>query len=160
MKKYLLSLALIALLIGCSKPEPVYKPPTNEQITDYVYSNNLDLEDSIWTNDSAIILLNNSLITLYADQQGKIYDQKMSWGANSSDPVFVGDGSPFIAIIINENLLSSGADRILVTYTNGKSHSRGITGKKGYLIPNTETSEVDNIIILDNDGEELYRKRE
>lgn len=158
MKKYLLSLSLITLLMGCNKPELIYKAPTNEQIAGYVYSNSLDLEDSIWTNDSAIILLKNSLITLYADQHGKVYDQKTSWGINSSNPVFVGNGNPFIAVIINDNLLSSGADRILITYTNGKSYSRGITGKKGYLIPNAEISEVDDIIILDNDGEELYKK--
>ncbi|MDR0271137.1 hypothetical protein [Paenibacillus sp.] len=87
------------------------------------------------------------------------YDREISWGSNSSGPVFVGDGNPFIAVIINDNLLSSGADRILITYTNGRSYSRGITGKKGYLIPNTEISEVDNITIFDDDGEELYKKR-
>ncbi|MNJ77271.1 hypothetical protein D3C77_747270 [compost metagenome] len=73
--------------------------------------------------------------------------------------MFVGNGNPFVAVVINDNLLSSGADRILITYTNGKSYSRGITGMKGYLIPNTEISEIDDIIIVDNEGEELYKKR-
>ncbi|WP_110933319.1 hypothetical protein [Paenibacillus bouchesdurhonensis] len=159
MKKYILLLLLVTLLIGCNKTELIYNAPTNDQIVDYVYSNRLDLQDSIWINDSAIILLENSLVTLYADQHGKVYDQKVSWGTNSSDPVFVGNGNPFVAVVINDNLLSSGADRILITYTNGKSYSRGITGMKGYLIPNTEISEIDDIIIVDNEGEELYKKR-
>ncbi|OAX49431.1 hypothetical protein [Paenibacillus sp. AD87] len=161
MKKCIVFILFIStLLMGCNKNELIYNAPTNEQITDYVNSHRLDLQDSIWIKDSAIILLENSLITLYTDQHGKVYDQKLSWGINYSDPVTVGNGNPYIAVIINNKMLSSGADRIFITYTDGKSYSRGITEKKGYLIPNTQINEVENLVIFDNNGKEIYKKLE
>ncbi|MDN8589524.1 hypothetical protein Q0V21_12155 [Paenibacillus sp. 11B] len=161
MKKCIVLILFIsALLMGCNKNELIYNAPTNEQITDYVSSHSLDLQDSVWIKDSAVILLENSLITLYTDQHGKIYDQKLSWGMNYSNPVIVGNGDPYVAVLINNKMLSSGADRILISYSDGKSYSRGITGKKGYVIPNTGVNEVENLIIFDKEGKELYKKRE
>lgn len=153
-------LLISALLTGCNKNELIYSAPTNIQIAEYVNSNSLDLQDSVWIKDAAIILLEDSLITLYTDQHEKVYDQKLSWGKNATEPVNVGNGFPYFAIILNDKLLSSGADRIIITYTNGKSYIRGITKKKGYLISNTESNEVDNLIIFDKYGKELYKKHE
>ncbi|MEC0129139.1 hypothetical protein [Paenibacillus pabuli] len=161
MKKCIAIILFIStVLMGCNKNELIYNAPTNEQITDYVNSHSLDVQDSAWIKDSAIILLEDSLITLNSDQHGKLYEQKSSWGINYSDTMTVGDGNPYVAVIVNNDILSSGADRILITYTDGKSYSRGITEKKGYLIPNTQINEVGNLIIFDNNGKELYKKRE
>lgn len=161
MKRNLLFVLLISVLLtSCNQNEQIiYSAPTNVQITDYIYSNSLDIQDSVWIKDAAIILLENSLITLYTDEHEKVYDHKLSWGSNATEPVIVGNGVPYVAIILNDKLLSLGAERILITYTNGKPYLRGITKKKGYLISNTESNEIDNIIIFDKDCNELYKKR-
>lgn len=125
----------------------------------HINNNHLDLQDSILIKDAAIILLENSIITLYTDQHGKIYDQKSSWGTNYTDPVIVGNGNPFIAVIIIDLLLSNGASRIDFIFNDGNVYSRGITRKKGYLIGNTGIGKIDKIIIIDKDGKELYKKR-
>lgn len=65
---------------------------------------------------------------------------------------------PYVAIIINDQLFSMGASRIYINYLDGMTYSRGITGKKGYLISNTGKSAIDKIIIFDKDGKELYKK--
>ena len=82
MKRNILFVLLISVLLtSCNQNEQIiYSAPTNDQITDYIYSNSLDIQDSVWIKDATIILLENSLITLYTDEHEKVYDHKLSWG--------------------------------------------------------------------------------
>ncbi|MGM0885025.1 MAG: hypothetical protein ACQEXQ_28785 [Bacillota bacterium] len=160
MKLKLIPYLLILIFItGCSKePTLIYSAPTNEQIITYLSENKLEALDSIWIKDSALILLKNSLITLYSDQYEKLYDHKISWGSNGEDLITVGNGVPYISIIIHDDLMNKGAKYINVKYSDGTIRSRGIIDKKGLIISNFSQATVQNISIINAVGEEIYSK--
>ncbi|MBD7971247.1 hypothetical protein [Paenibacillus gallinarum] len=152
-------LVLIIIMTGCSKESTlIYSAPTNEQIVEYVSDNELAALDSIWIKDSAIILLKNSLITLYSDQHGKLHDHKLSWASNSKDVITVGDGVPYIAVIIPNDLLDKGSKNINLKYSDGTIESRGINDKKGLLVSSIGQARVQDISISNSLGEEIYNK--
>jgi len=160
MKLKLLSYLLVLIVFtGCSnEPSLSYSAPTNNQITTYISDHNLEVLDSIWIKDSALILLKNSLITLYSDQHEKLYAHKLSWGSNDKDVITIGDGIPYIAIILFDDLMNQEATYINVTYSDGTIESRGINQKKGLIISNTNQTTVQNISIVNAKSEEIYSK--
>ncbi|MBD7971347.1 hypothetical protein [Paenibacillus gallinarum] len=152
-------LVLIIILTGCSKESTlIYSAPTNEQIVEYISDNELAALDSIWIKDSAILLLKNSLITLYSDQHGKLHDQKLSWASNGKDLITIGDGVPYIAVIIPIELMDKGSKNIDIKYSDGTIESRGIHDKKGLLVSNIGSARVQDISISNSLGEEIYNK--
>lgn len=159
MKLKLISYLLVLFIFtGCSNGRTlIYSAPTNEQIVRYVSDNKLEDLDSIWIKDSALILLKNSLITLYTDQNEKLYDHKISWGSNGEGLVTVGNGVPYIAVIIQDDLMIKGAKFINVKYSDGTTESRGID-KVGLLITNYGLSTVSHMSIVNAVGEEIYSK--
>nr|WP_154894270.1 hypothetical protein [Paenibacillus xylanexedens] len=113
-------LILMIIMTGCSKESNlIYTAPTNEQIVGYISENELATLDTIWVEGSAIILMKNSLITLYSDQHGKLHDHNLSWGSNNQDVITIGDGVPYIAIIIPNDLLDKGSKSITLKYSDG-----------------------------------------
>ena len=54
MKRNILFVLLISVLLtSCNQNEQIiYSAPTNDQITDYIYSNSLDIQDSVWIKDA------------------------------------------------------------------------------------------------------------
>ncbi|TYP72108.1 hypothetical protein [Paenibacillus methanolicus] len=157
--KLITYLLVLIVFTGCSKePALNYSAPTNEQITTYVAENNLEILDSIWIKDCALILLKNSLITLYSDQHEELYDHKLTWGSNDKDLITVGNGVPYIAIILHDDLKNKGATYINVKYSDGTIESRGITHKKGLIISNFSKTTVQNISVTNAKGEEIYSK--
>ncbi|RIX59225.1 hypothetical protein D3P08_03455 [Paenibacillus nanensis] len=153
---YILALIFVT---GCSKePNLIYSAPTSEQITMYVTSNNLEVLDSIWIKDSALILLKNSFITLYSDQNEKLYDQKITWASNNKEIITVGNGIPYIAIIIGDDLMDIGAAYLNVEYSDGKIESRGISDKKGLLLSSFSHATVQNISVINAKDEVIYSK--
>ncbi|MBY0217860.1 hypothetical protein [Paenibacillus illinoisensis] len=152
-------LVIMIIMTGCSKESTlIYSAPTNEQIVKYVSDHELAALDSIWIEDSAIILLENSLIALYSDQHGKLHDHTLTWGSNSKDVITVGEGVPYIAIIIPVDLLDKGSKNINLKYSDGTVESRGINDKKGLLVSKIGHARVQGISISNSLGEEIYNK--
>lgn len=160
MKKGIMLLMLVAiLLVGCSKNNAVaiYNAPTNEQVADYV-KNYITFQDHIWTKDAAVVLIENSIITLHADQNGKLHDSKITWMSGSQNPVITGNGVPYLSVVLTNELLNAEASRIVLTYVDGASYIREVTEKKGYLFSNSGASKVKSVVIYDYNDTELYRK--
>ncbi|PAF33246.1 hypothetical protein [Paenibacillus sp. 7516] len=152
-------LILMIIMTGCSKESNlIYTAPTNEQIVGYISENELATLDTIWVEGSAIILMKNSLITLYSDQHGKLHDHNLSWGSNNQDVITIGDGVSYIAIIIPNDLLDKGSKSITLIYSDGTVESRGINENKGLLVSSIGHAKVKNISISNSLGEEIYNE--
>lgn len=160
MKLKIISYFLVLIIFtGCSKdPSFIYSAPTPNQITTYISENYLEVLDSIEIEGSTLILLENSLITLYSDQYEKLYTHKISWAPNDKDVVAVGNGVPYVAIILYDDLMKQGATSITVTYSDGTLESREFIQKKGVIISHTNHTEVQHITVFNAKGEELYSK--
>jgi len=164
MKQTSVLILLISLLIpiGCNNSEgKIYTSPSDSQILDYISTNELIIQDSIWIQKSAVLLLENSLITLYADQSENLYDHKLYWSSDRSpEPTVIGNGNPYLGLVLNKDLKDEGASQIIIRYLNGKTIQRGITKQSGYLFSNPGENELESLIILDVEGKELYKHRE
>jgi hypothetical protein len=154
-----LLIILLSILSGCNQKQSVfYSAPAAEDIVRYVSENQLEVLDSAWVMDSAIILSSNSLINLYIDQDGKAQYQKLSWGSNSTEPVIIGDGMPYIAIILNDRLMGMGADQLEITFSDKSKYFRGISNQKGYIITNPLNRKVDKIVLKDKENNVIYER--
>ena len=65
---------------------------------------------------------------------------------HQTEPTVIGNGNPYLGVVLNKDLIDKGASQIIIRYLNGKTMQRGITKQSGYLISNPGENEMEMLV--------------
>ncbi len=156
---------LVIVLAGCVNDRSI--PFTEQEVDDYIADQNFDtLAVEFINEDFVVVLYQQGSVTgfhmLYKDHEGNIQDPSVHGYDSGSAPVQLSGSAtkyPFVTVIVNDDSMMERADRIEVTFEDGRVVRRKFMGR-GAIIPyGTEiegSMSSSSVVLYDAENREVY----
>ncbi len=156
---------MVAVIAGCVGNRSA--PLTDQEVGDYIADQEIDAIAVEFINDDFVVVLYqqgsvSGFHMLYKDPEGNIQDPSVHGFDSESTPVHLSGSAarhPFVTVIVNDASMMERADRIEVTFEDGRVVRRKRMGK-GAIIPyGTEINgsmSYSSVVLYDAENREVY----
>lgn len=166
LKTTVLVVGLFLILIGCSNSRPSSSTLTEDDVTNYIRDNKINKIAVEMIDEVAVILYSETNIAgyhlIYKDVDGNIQDQNFYGGTITDAPVVLAGAAsrnPFVTVLINDNEILRSASTVEITFEDGSTTRKNISGKGTIISYGKEVKRAmnySNVVIYDEENKILY----